>query len=880
LPRRVYRILEHAADGLPVMLGLLSFNAYFVMDFSEGKTVPPLGRAGRGGFMRRFLTLVCLLVLAVPAGISISGCVRNPDAKYCNGLGNGTRVTDLYAITLGPQYTGISLAYGQTRQSSAPAGVTCKGTTVSVSSWSYGTFNDRLVDVSPGGNLCAGTWNRNTGGGIADYTICSAPNPLPDTGGLPYAVTYITAGAEGVTSNAVPVYVHTNVTSISLVGPSTCTSQSQIAQLDAQACYAGAGNAQYEFCAPATLTTAQYSCPLAPGVSSVPTCENSIGTMSYSLGTSLVGTINPETNQVTAQLPGTTVITASIAGSGSSAGYFSTCPPASISVTLNGADSGTVTQGVTQNLVTSIYDTNNQPITGLTLDYQSTNPQNIAVSSTGAISANFPGAATVFAICQPYTCNPAPINEVGVQGTGLSISSNPVDITVPGTASAFMWFAAPGQSQYFVPYELLTGTPGSTVRLPYVPNSMVMDKTGINLYFGSQTELMVYSTTSNSLTNAFPNLPGVVLGVAPNDSSVVVNDQVRRVFYITNGTGTVLANFTGMGSSASWTPDSKTLYISDSAAANNLPANVAAGIAGHTDTLYVYNANTGWTTYPLPCSTATGPTATNPCVPSGNVSAGAQSVAVTVPGVGAYESGNPTVAHTWCPTGTPTNQSSMSFYPQGDSVDAETEILAATADGQHILGASASGGAISFTDIGLNIPAGPCPDESSAGVLQPLLLTHTLNQTTMSASAAAVNQIVTSPAAVVTGNLGSAYSLSFVTYTGSTTGATLPWYKQTIGNTSSLGTVGYVTLTGASSITAPIAGAFSPDNSLFFVSTTGDNKVHYINATTLTDTQQVTPNLPACTPISAGGTDAGCTYTGTGTTVPTTVITVKPRATT
>ncbi len=45
--------------------------------------------------MRRFLTLVCLLCLAIPAGISISGCTRNPAANYCNGLGYGLKITDV-----------------------------------------------------------------------------------------------------------------------------------------------------------------------------------------------------------------------------------------------------------------------------------------------------------------------------------------------------------------------------------------------------------------------------------------------------------------------------------------------------------------------------------------------------------------------------------------------------------------------------------------------------------------------------------------------------------------------------------------------------------------------------------------------------------------
>ena len=46
-----------------------------------------------------------------------------------------------------------------------------------------------------------------------------------------------------------------------------------------------------------------------------------------------------------------------------------------------------------------------------------------------------------------------------------------------------------------------------------------------------------------------------------------------------------------------------------------------------------------------------------------------------------------------------------------------------------------------------------------------------------------------------------------------------------------------------------------------------------------TDTQQISPNLPACTPVSAGGTDLGCTYAGSGTVVPATVIQSRPRAT-
>jgi trimeric autotransporter adhesin len=834
--------------------------------------------------MRRFLTLVCLLFLALPAGITIAGCTRNPDANYCNGQGYGAKITDVFAITLQPATSGISMAFGQTRQISAPTAVTCKNAAASVTSYSFGTSNNKLVDISPSGNLCAGTWNRNSGGGIADFTICNYPDPLPNSGGLPYSAAYITASANAVTSNPVAVYIHAQVSSIALVGPQRCLSQNEQDVLDAEACYSSGGN-QYELCAPAKVSSAgTYACPgkLAPGVTTVPSCSSSIGTLSYVAGTGSVANINSITNQITAELPGTTVITASIAGSGSAAGYFSTCPPKSISITLNGSTTGTVTQGVTQNLVTNIIDSAGKQITGLTLDYQSTNPLNITAGPTGAVNASFPGTASVYAVCQPGACNPAPINQIGLYGTGLAISSNPVIITTPGTASSYIWYSAPGYSQYFVPVSLLNGTVGSTVRLPFVPNSMVMDRTGNNLYFGSSHELMIFSTTGNVLSKQDPSVPGVVLAVAPNNSLILVNDQVRNVFYLYNPNGTIASTFGGancspgtvcggLGASAEWTPDSKTLFVTDSA--------VLGG--NHTDTLYVFNANTGWTTYNLAPSSG---------------SNGAQSLAVMVPSVGAYLSGNPTVAHTWCPTGDVGAYNSMVFYPQeplvaGDSVNVQTDVLAATNDGHHILGAARTGGGITFSDIGVTVPADAdgsvncLPANAGQGgpgtgsPLKPLLLSSTAVQAQVNVNATSVNQIVTSPAAVTAGATASAKSLSFITYNGTTAGATLPYYAQVAGPSTSFGQLGYVSFGGsaASSITAPVAGAFNPDNTLFFVSTAGDNLIHYIDTTTLTDKQQINLNLPACTPRS----DPGCLNTApTAGSVPATEIAVRPRSTT
>jgi hypothetical protein len=823
--------------------------------------------------MRRFLTLVCLLCLAIPAGISISGCTRNPDANYCNGLGYGLKVTDVSTIALSPQTFGVSLAFGQTLQANAAAAKTCLGGSASVNSYIYGTSNNQLLDISPNGYMCAGTWNRNTGGGIANYTYCTPPNPLPSTNGLPYGIAYITASANSVTSNPVEVFVHPQVTSFTLAGPQQCLSQGQLATLDSQACFVGSNNQQQLLCAPPSVSSANYACPAPAGVTSVPDCSAVVGHLNYSVANTSVGSLNIETNQITAELPGTTVITASVAGGSSSAGYFSTCPPQSIGVTLaNGSTVGTVTQGVTQDLTTSIIDTQGNPITGLSLDYQSTDPIDITANSGGGITTNFPGVATVYAICQPNTCNPAPINQVGVYGTGLSISSNRVTITVPGTASDYLWFAAPGQSQYLVPVELLSGTIGSTVRLPYVPNSMQTDRLGTNLYFGSDRELMIFSTSSNSVTKQDPSVPGVVLAASPNAAQLLISDQIRQVFYIYSVSNGGSIDFGGVGNAAAWSPDSKTLYITDSAALGG----------NHSDTLYVYNVNTGFTSYPLaPSGAGTG----NP---------GAQNLALTIPSVGAFLSGNPTVAHTWCPSGNVGDYANILFYPRGPSPDnsvaAETDILAATTDGKHILGASASGGDITLSDIGLTIPKLNClPPASDDNPLalgdpfSPLVLETTLNQAQITADAASLNQVLPAPAS----------NLAFITYnppaTGATTGASLPYYRPGTCQpnpgappTCQPGTVGYVTLggTSAAEITAPLAGAFSPDDTMFFVSTAGDNEIHYISLPSLTDTQQISPFLPSCVPVSAGGNDAGCTYSGTGTVVPASAIAVKPRSTT
>ncbi|MGB0064792.1 MAG: hypothetical protein WBP85_10145, partial [Terracidiphilus sp.] len=217
---------------------------------------------------------------------------------------------------------------------------------------------------------------------------------------------------------------------------------------------------------------------------------------------------------------------------------------------------------------------------------------------------------------------------------------------------------------------------------------------------------------------------------------------------------------------------------------------------------------------------------------------------------------------------------------------------------------------ITLNDIGLDIPAAPlCPEDTTATpqTMTPLSTNPTVNPPAIALgagsgattfNATAVNQIVTGDAPA-NNSVTTAAPIAFVTYDGATPGNQLPYYLP-LANGSGAGPVGYVTFQynnnlsttapPASQATAPLAGAFSSDDSIFFVSTAGDNWIHFIsippNVSTSNppvDSQQYSPNLPACTPVSAGGDDPGCLYPAAptpNTVVPATVVVTRPRSVT
>lgn len=786
--------------------------------------------------MQRFFALLVLLVLSFPVGLSITGCRTNV-SDYCNGLGYGPKVGDVASITLQPATTGISVAWGQTAQLGAPVAYTCKGQTASVPKYNYGSSNLLLADVSPTGEVCGGTWNRYSPGGIADYTICTPPSGSSSESctSTSCGVVQMTVAAGGVSSNPVPVYVHPPITSISLssAAESACYSQNTSGPVFSLFPPSGGGTPTVE--------------ALGPNGNPIP--PEDVGTITYTATTPSVVNINNTSvtgtgtnGATTANMPGATIINASVSqtSSGSAAGYFYTCPPKTITLSINGNTSGpvTITKGTPLNINAVVTDTNSPPhtINGLTLDYNVTQPQEFSVTSLGQISATWPGDASVTAICQPSSCNPAPISQIGVFGTGEPVVSNTLKVTSPGTDSNVLWMAST-QSQFFSSIDLTTGTPGSPVRLPYPPNSMVMDQAGTTLYFGSYRELMAYSTTNNELSKEDTSVPGVVLAVSPDGTKLIINDQLRHVIYLYSTSGGIVSSIGGLATRAEFSPDNKNAYIVGP------------------DALYVYNVATGWSTY---TSGTTPPGPTQPNATSCNLDnntpgsgtydpfCGAD-LAIMVPSIGPFVSGSPTTAWGFCPNVTVSSPASPvtvnTLYPQAASVAVQTDHLAATDDGLHILGADAADN--DLTDISVNVPTGACPS-TNAGIS----LTTSYNQLPLGVTAGEIDQVVASPTS----------QLAFVTYNSSSATGVLPYYVPST-NPGSAGTMSSIQLSGSAK--SPIAGIFSPNETLFFVSTSGDNLVHFINTSTLQDTQTINPGL-----VDASGNP-----------VPVQMMAVKPRTT-
>ncbi len=763
--------------------------------------------------MRRLVSLFALVLCSLPVGIGLSGCGSGAatSALCSNGAQQGT----LQYLRLQPEVGGVSLNQGQTFRLQAAAGFDCNNANVTLSTVNYSASPNPggPVDINPSnGELCAGTWNRNLPGGVADYTIC--------TNNGVSGVSTVTASSAAASSNKILVYVHPLVTSIQIgkastdcvndpatncpqytagtpstsappYDPNTCVSFGRSAQIVLRV-FAGSQNITY--------TAGHPTFALNP-----------VGTTS----TVTNGLVNIENNSgvFTAIAPGSSSVTASLSQATSSAGYLSVCPPKSIVLASTNSSNGRVTinQNTTEPLTATITDVNGVTLTGLNLTYTSSNPSSVAVASSGIVPV-FPANSAINVFCLPPSCNPSPVDQVGRLGNGKPISSNPLLTTTVGAVQSRLWIGST-DSKYLSAVDLSVSQVPPPVALPFQPNSFVLTQDGSTIYMGSDQALMTFSTTSNGVTATNTSLQGRVLAVSPAGTTVVISDPARNVISLFapptgQGSGTIVTTHDGVGARAAYTPDGNTLYI-----------------ATTDNRLLVYSTFTGWSQYDLTAS-------------------GANDVAIAVPEVGAFVGGNNAVnGRSYCPN---TTGPSPVYYPQASFTTLSASIsdrLATTNDGLHVLDTrlAAPGSSpvmndllLSSTENGVTSPGlvatSDCPEDGSAPVFNTAVNTTVLN----GVSASAITGVYVS-------SKSSTAAVTYLPVAGAAgTGAVLPIYRPAA---SGAGTVSAVTL--ANGAVAPVSGAFSADDSTFFAGTSGDNLVHFIQLSTLTDTQQINPQLPS-----------------------------------
>jgi hypothetical protein len=885
----------------------------------------------------RFLGLALLLFFAIPFGMSVSGCKTALAPEYCNAGDTGPVVGQVASIQLSPVLTtlGESLSYGQIGQSLTASALDCKGNSVSVRGFTFASSNMNIADINPAtGQVCAGQFNRNTGGGVADYQTCTAnateppvaPAVVVTPGASPYSYTapatgalsisggtvtsittttsgttsatgittgvidvnpneivtitytaaptivftpadvaaYVTATADGAVSNSIPIYLHPEVTSILLGAPTAnCSTDpaSTCCPANAATVYTPAPQPYSQNSCVSQNHTAQLVARVYAygGTTTADNITCQIGHLQYAPQSSSNILQIDQNGVATANQPGSTLITATVANSSSasSAGFFSTCPPESI--TLSIPNQPVTTTSTTENvnnalpLIATVTDTNGNPITGLSLEFESTTPQTAPASSSTIIPV-FPGSATITALCQPGACNPSPFSQIGYLGNGKPLQSNGITVNTTGTVATVLYMGST-QSQYIFPMDFSTNLQSSPIKLPYAPNSMVISQDGSAIYLGSPQGLMIVATANNSVSGPNLNVPGVVLAVSPDGSTLVISDGTVAApsrqtieLYSTNSGG-ITTTYGGIGTRAVWTPDSQMVYITTAGGA-----------------LLTHSAFVNWQT-----------------TPSNQLY---QDAVVTVPSIGAYfASGTPgattgtTDGRSYCASttqttaGTPPTESNT-YAPIADLDPALTDKLGATNDGKHILGAHANTtGASTFSDILVTFPTQTDPTTGAitpAACPQPPPAVSTPIAPGYFVSVPKTQNLATIAATAITGVFPASNSAeAFVTYTG--TGGVLPEYVPAA--TAIPGTLSYIKLNGTA--IAPISGVWSVDNATFYTGTTGDNLVHEITnvcttaagVTTCawTDTGIITPNLPN---INAAGT------------VPVNLIVQKPKRTT
>jgi len=402
---------------------------------------------------------------------------------------------------------------------------------------------------------------------------------------------------------------------------------------------------------------------------------STVGPFTWSTGNSSVAT--SDTNGVvTSRQPGTTNVVASVTNTTGLSAPFVACPPKTISLTLSDGTSTSfnVASGTSETLAATVTDILGQPITGASLTYSSYVPSAASVSTT-SVSTPGAGQTSIVASCTPPGCNPASgsVNFAGT-GAGLAVYSNPVVGTITGSTVTTVYATGPDNpdgsaNTSLIPITISNNTAGTAVTLQGSPNSMVFNRAGTTAFIGSSAGLLIFSPTSNTVTATASGLTGKVLAVSNDGNKVVLSDTSNtpnKVFVFDNS------------ANSSQEFDIAGVTAADFAA-DNSKAYFTSGTA-----IYEYSASTG--------ALKTLSFAADGVIFSPQISL-------------AYFGGSSILGLAVC------NDA------RADSATGVANILGATPDGKHMIGAGANGWVdLSYT---VNNSTGCPPAVSSTQVIRP-----------------------------------------------------------------------------------------------------------------------------------------------------------------
>jgi hypothetical protein len=482
-----------------------------------------MGRSGLAGFA------VLVAVLFLIAGLA--GCSNN-GAVHTTNFAVPASVT----LSPGPNFsmeTGTNQAFTATALTSANAAAT--------QPMSFLSSNPAVLTIAANGLACAGSWNS-----LSSPQVCT-PGPT--------GVAEVTASAQGVSSPPTTVYVHQHIDSI-VVNSFVLPNQPP----PTNSCFSIGQTANYQ----ATAYSNGVNITSTVGIFNWQTLVANVATLNTSDPALFPGQV-----LATAKLPGLTSIFATIGNANSVPVSFTTCPVQSITLAVTNATS------TSRTIVPTIIDSIGTTITGVPLTWSSSESAAVSVTSSGVASASASGGgATIIASCTPPTCNAGifpslPIYPENVVNMFVAPSGTTPTTTV--YVSTTSCGTIDGCFSMVAPVAVPANTLGNFITLPVTPNSLVFNRQGTNAYLGTDSGLLgsvglaVLNTSGNSVSESV-SLPGKVLAVAPDGSTVIISDTSpedgpNQVFVLNTNTSRSSAFQITGATAAGFSPDSLKAYI-------------------------------------------------------------------------------------------------------------------------------------------------------------------------------------------------------------------------------------------------------------------------------------------------------------------------------